>query len=86
MVSAGGSQGQTWKDCHLSPSSGEGMCRFQGQPGRTGPFLPPPLFPVPLNGEFSDLVLKDSIRKPEMSLQEKEKGESSGGTERSPAE
>lgn len=40
MVSAGGSQGQKWKD-HLSPSSREGMCRFQGQPGRAQPSLPP---------------------------------------------
>lgn len=40
MVSAGGSQGQQWKD-HLSPSSREGMCRFQGQPDRADFSLPP---------------------------------------------
>lgn len=43
-------------------------------------------FPVPLSGACSGLVLKDSTSKPEMPLQEKEKEESSGGAEQSPAE
>lgn len=43
------------------------------------------LLPVPLSGRFSGLVLKDSSSKPEMQLQEKEKGESNGGIEWSPA-
>lgn len=43
-------------------------------------------FPVPLSSGFSGLVLKDGTNKPEMPLQEKEKKESSSGTEQSPAE
>lgn len=43
-------------------------------------------FPVPLSGGFLFWCWKTAPSKPEMPLQEKEKGESSGGTEQSLAE